>query len=151
MQCFSKSVGGIVTARGNVRQRPRAFPDSSSTEQARLERESVKYVVAILPNPSRTSGLSGASGERQMKIYPRGKLPACRSLNSRRLEAYATVRYELPPAEKEPANAGSIVAAIAIPDVSRFAIPQSFASTQCAGLVKTKHTRRKVQPPGAGR
>jgi hypothetical protein len=35
-------------------------------------------------------------GERQMKIYPWGKLPACRFLNSRRLEAYATVRNELP-------------------------------------------------------
>jgi hypothetical protein len=31
-----------------------------------------------------------------MKIYPWGKLPACRFLNSRRLEAYATVRNELP-------------------------------------------------------
>jgi hypothetical protein len=35
-------------------------------------------------------------GERQMKIFPWGKLPACRFLNSRRLEAYATVRNELP-------------------------------------------------------
>jgi hypothetical protein len=35
-------------------------------------------------------------GERQMKIYPWGKLPACRFLNSRRLEAYAMVRNELP-------------------------------------------------------
>ncbi len=38
----------------------------------------------------------GFLGERQMRIYPWGKLPACRLRLLRKLEAYATVRNQLP-------------------------------------------------------
>jgi hypothetical protein len=39
-------------------------------------------------------------GDRQMRIYPWGELPACLLRKIRKLEAYATVRSQLPLALK---------------------------------------------------
>ncbi len=45
---------------------------------------------------SATERPSSRLGERQKKICPWGKLAACLLLHIRKLEAYATVRYQLP-------------------------------------------------------
>jgi hypothetical protein len=64
----------------------------SSRQSLREDRFATETSEGVQPAVCAAGGL----GERQMKIYPWGKLPACRFLNFRRLEAYATVRNELP-------------------------------------------------------